>query len=102
MQLAGKHSKRSLRDTGVCKWEELASSIGLLQAASTSSLSVPGKVSMRKQCEKFTEVRRRSEFFYTRQGGKEQGGKDERYKPKIRNRTAGKKPRGLWILTGRL
>ncbi len=46
---------------------------------------------MRKQREKFEEVRRRGEFFYTRQGGKEQRGKDERYKPKIQKSNSRKK-----------
>ena len=88
---AAKHSKRSLRETGVCRWQELASSIGLLHAPSRSSLSVPVKVSMKKQREKFAEVRRRGEFFYTRQGGRQQRGKDERYKPKIRKSNSRKK-----------
>jgi hypothetical protein len=44
----GRALKEELEDTGVCKWEELASSIGLLQAPSRSSLSAPVKASMRK------------------------------------------------------
>jgi hypothetical protein len=45
----------------------------------------------KKQREKFAEVRRSGEFFYTRQGGKQQRGKDERYKPKIRRSNSRKK-----------